>query len=176
MDIGFVNFGPLAWSRSPRIRFLSIGSRFCSTLSSDPSSRTSPLRFANPSPPSGWVEDFHLQASGHTRHTKHTAPLGQPDRELRLLQTYCPAGAAGSGAQASTNILARWGSRIGAQASPQKRVLGCGAGAASGTTAPTPSRPYRAFHCFGRHRLRHYGLQTYCPSGAAGYERSEPGD
>ena len=97
MDIGFVNFGPLAWSRSPRIRFLSIGSRFCSTLSSDPSSRTSPLRFANPSPPSGWVEDFHLQASGHTRHTKHTAPLGQPDRELRLLQTYWPAGAAGSG-------------------------------------------------------------------------------
>jgi hypothetical protein len=21
-----------------------------------------PLRFANPSPPSGWIEDFHLQA------------------------------------------------------------------------------------------------------------------
>jgi hypothetical protein len=27
------------------------------------------LRFANPSPPSGWVEDFHLQAIGHARHT-----------------------------------------------------------------------------------------------------------
>ena len=30
---------------------------------------TTPLRFANPSPPSGWVEDFHLQADIHARHT-----------------------------------------------------------------------------------------------------------
>ena len=30
---------------------------------------TTPLRFANPSPPSGWVEDFHLQADVHARHT-----------------------------------------------------------------------------------------------------------
>ena len=29
-----------------------------------------PLRFANPSPPSGWIEDFHLQAVVHTRHTR----------------------------------------------------------------------------------------------------------
>src|SRR5882672_7703721 len=28
-----------------------------------------PLRFANPSPPSGWVKDFHLQVSVHTPHT-----------------------------------------------------------------------------------------------------------
>ncbi len=28
-----------------------------------------PLHFANPSPSSGWIEDFHLQAVGHTRHT-----------------------------------------------------------------------------------------------------------
>jgi hypothetical protein len=28
------------------------------------------LRFANPSPPSGWMEDFHLQAVDHARHTK----------------------------------------------------------------------------------------------------------
>jgi hypothetical protein len=27
-----------------------------------------PLRFANPSPPSGWIEDFHLQAVDHARH------------------------------------------------------------------------------------------------------------
>ena len=27
-----------------------------------------PLRFTNPSPPSGWVKDFHLQAVGHARH------------------------------------------------------------------------------------------------------------
>jgi len=30
---------------------------------------TTPLRFTNPSPPSGWVEDFHLQAVEHARHT-----------------------------------------------------------------------------------------------------------
>jgi hypothetical protein len=32
---------------------------------------TTPLRFANPSPSSGWIEDFHLQALVHTRHTTH---------------------------------------------------------------------------------------------------------
>ncbi|TWI60432.1 hypothetical protein IQ16_07550, partial [Bradyrhizobium huanghuaihaiense] len=37
-----------------------------------------PLRFANPSPPSGWIEDFHLQAVAHTRHTTKTAGLGPP--------------------------------------------------------------------------------------------------
>jgi hypothetical protein len=31
---------------------------------------TTPLRFANPSPPSGWVEDFHLQPAEHARHTQ----------------------------------------------------------------------------------------------------------
>ena len=30
---------------------------------------TTPLRFANPSPPSGWIEDLHLQAVDHARHT-----------------------------------------------------------------------------------------------------------
>jgi hypothetical protein len=29
-----------------------------------------PLRFASPSPSSGWTEDFHLQAVVHTRHTR----------------------------------------------------------------------------------------------------------
>jgi hypothetical protein len=33
-----------------------------------------PLRFANPSPPSGWIEDFHLQAVGHARHTTKRPP------------------------------------------------------------------------------------------------------
>src|SRR5436305_11698717 len=31
-----------------------------------------PLRFANPSPSSGWIEDSHLQAVVHTRHTSKT--------------------------------------------------------------------------------------------------------
>ena len=30
---------------------------------------TTPLRFANPSPPSGWVEDSHLQTVEHAWHT-----------------------------------------------------------------------------------------------------------
>src|SRR6266702_3905840 len=34
-----------------------------------------PLRFANPSPPSGWIEDFHLQAVVHARRTKKKARL-----------------------------------------------------------------------------------------------------
>jgi hypothetical protein len=33
---------------------------------------TTPLRFANPSPPSGWIEDSHLQAVDHARHTRKT--------------------------------------------------------------------------------------------------------
>ena len=33
-----------------------------------------PLRFANPSPSSGWIEDFHLQAVVHTRHTARGPP------------------------------------------------------------------------------------------------------
>src|SRR5207247_6480922 len=39
---------------------------------------TTPLRFANPSPPSGWIEDFHLQAVVHARHTKR-----RPDDAIR---------------------------------------------------------------------------------------------
>jgi hypothetical protein len=35
---------------------------------------TTPLRFTNPSVPSRWVEDFHLQAIGHARHTKTNPP------------------------------------------------------------------------------------------------------
>src|SRR5882724_7930461 len=34
-----------------------------------------PLRFANPSPPSGWVEDLHLLAVEHARHTTGPASL-----------------------------------------------------------------------------------------------------
>lgn len=37
-----------------------------------------PLRFASPLPPSGWIEDLHLQAVGHARHTKRGRPEGRP--------------------------------------------------------------------------------------------------
>ena len=38
---------------------------------------TTPLRFANPSPPSGWIEDFHLQAVSHARHTYPVEPAAR---------------------------------------------------------------------------------------------------
>src|ERR1700694_3101860 len=60
---------------TPPIRFLFIGSHLFSTPPSDPASRRQPLRFTNPSPPSGWVEDFHLRAIEHARHT--TNPLSR---------------------------------------------------------------------------------------------------
>lgn len=45
-----------------------------------------PLRFANPSPSSGWVEDLHLRAVEHARHTRKSpdvsigAFLNDPDQ------------------------------------------------------------------------------------------------
>src|SRR6266516_5884085 len=54
---------------APCTRFLSIDSHVCSALPSDPALRRQPLRIANPSPPPGWVEDFHLQATEHAQHT-----------------------------------------------------------------------------------------------------------
>jgi hypothetical protein len=53
---------------------------------------TTPLRFANPSPPSGWMEDFHLQAVDHARHTERTPRQGtgqvrHPPREMHPTST-----------------------------------------------------------------------------------------
>ena len=36
-----------------------------------------PWCLANPSPPSGWVENLHLQAAEHAWHTKKTATVGE---------------------------------------------------------------------------------------------------
>jgi hypothetical protein len=45
-----------------------------------------PLRFANPSPPSGWIGDFHPQTVEHARHT--TKPLrGGTGHERPVLHT-----------------------------------------------------------------------------------------
>ncbi len=59
---------------TPQIRFLYVGSRFCSMLLSDDASRQSPLHFANPSPPSGWIRDLHPQTEKHARHTTKNQP------------------------------------------------------------------------------------------------------
>ena len=39
---------------------------------------TTPLRFTSPSPPSGWAEDFHLQAVSHARHTRRVEGCPPP--------------------------------------------------------------------------------------------------
>ena len=68
-------------ARAPCIRFLSIDSHICSPLPSDLASRRQPLRITNPSPPSGWVEDFHLPAAEHAQHT--TKPLKRQTLRVR---------------------------------------------------------------------------------------------
>src|SRR6266853_1531545 len=51
-----------------------------------------PLRFANPSPPSGCIEDSHLQAVDHARHTTKTP---RPPRGAFVFLSYrdaqCPS-------------------------------------------------------------------------------------
>src|SRR5579863_2037637 len=39
-----------------------------------------PLRFANPSPPSGWIRDSHPQTVEHARHTKTPGDAGLGNR------------------------------------------------------------------------------------------------
>jgi hypothetical protein len=74
MDMDFAIIGPLVRPNLPHIRFLSVRSWLCSTLPPDPASRRRPCAQLHPSPPSGWVEDFHLQAVVHARHTKKGGP------------------------------------------------------------------------------------------------------
>src|SRR5258705_6770687 len=86
---GLRDHWPARPTLTPQIRFLYIGSRFCSTLPSDRLTAT-PLRFAITSPLSGCEEDFHLQAVEHARRTKRAAldPIeGRP--ELLCLELLC---------------------------------------------------------------------------------------
>src|SRR5271156_3379710 len=56
---------------------------------------TTPLRFANPSPPPGWIRDLHPQTVEHARHTMtpvkpgleiaHAIPTSAAHRRLRSL-------------------------------------------------------------------------------------------
>src|ERR1700686_1972118 len=70
---GLRDHSPARPTLTPQIRFLYIGSRFCSTLPSDPYLTVTPLRFAITSPPSGCEEDFHLQAVERARRTKRNS-------------------------------------------------------------------------------------------------------
>src|SRR5712675_3312584 len=75
MDLEFAVSGPLV--RRSRLVFgvcpstRTFALRFLQT----PPRGDSPCVVANPSPPSGWVEDFHLQVTEHAQHT--TKPLAR---------------------------------------------------------------------------------------------------
>ena len=51
-----------------------------------------PLRFANPSPPSGWVEDFHFLAAGPAQHTVPRRDLISTFGGRRKSRHKCPDG------------------------------------------------------------------------------------
>src|SRR3712207_7214264 len=63
-----------------------------------------PLRFANPSPPSGWVEDFHLQAVEHARHTTKKPRRGR--RGSSCLMLWRPANASHAGHETNARRIA----------------------------------------------------------------------
>jgi hypothetical protein len=56
-------------TRAASIRFLYVRPLPCSTLPSDAASPRSPLRYANPSPPSSWIRDLHPPVVKHAWHT-----------------------------------------------------------------------------------------------------------
>jgi hypothetical protein len=62
--LGWAHLGDRPWFELPFARSLHPTDAFFR-----PHLAMTPLRFASPSPSSGWTEDFHLQAVVHTRHT-----------------------------------------------------------------------------------------------------------
>ena len=77
-----------------------------------------PLRFTNPSPPSGWIEDFHSQAIEHAGHTANRRSRPVPR------QRSAPGARAGTGADPRR--------RTGAMAGDNRGADGCGAPHGSG--------------------------------------------
>src|SRR6266702_7167119 len=75
MAVDFAIIGSLVRPGRPRYPVLVHRPATLLHASFRPRLATTPLRFANPSPPSGWIEDFHLQAVDHARHTKQKAPV-----------------------------------------------------------------------------------------------------
>jgi len=72
MTVDFAIIGSLVRPGRPRYPVLIHRAAALLHASFRPHLAMTPLRFANPSPPSGWIEDFHLQAVDHARHTKKT--------------------------------------------------------------------------------------------------------
>src|ERR1039458_3341061 len=77
--------GPFPARPAPYASYPVLVHRLASLLHASfrPRLTTSPLRFAIPSPPPGWEEDFHLQAVKHARHTTK----GHSPRAVPLLFT-----------------------------------------------------------------------------------------
>jgi len=71
--------------------------------SSRPRLATTPLRLANPSPPSGWIEDFHLQAVVHARHTPKYPLLLPPGVPADARRRPCSQDARGGRRSPSTH-------------------------------------------------------------------------
>jgi hypothetical protein len=70
MTLDFAIICPLVRPGRPRYPVLVHRAAALLHASFRPHLVVTPLRFANPSPPSGWIEDSHLQAVDHARHTK----------------------------------------------------------------------------------------------------------
>src|SRR5215475_9088435 len=78
MAVDFAFRCPLVRPGRPRYPVLVHRAAILLHASFRPHLAMTPLRFANPSPPSGWIEDSHLQAVDHARHT--TQEAGRTDR------------------------------------------------------------------------------------------------
>src|ERR1700693_4190713 len=69
MTLDFAIICPLVRPGRPRYPVLVHRAAILLHASFRPRLAATPLPFANPSPPSGWIEDLHLQAEDHARHT-----------------------------------------------------------------------------------------------------------
>src|SRR4030081_1819320 len=78
MDMDFAVSGPLV-RRSSLVPDVCPSTRtFAVSLLQTSPRGDSPCVVANPSPPSGWVEDFHLQATEHAQHTSKPLRVREP--------------------------------------------------------------------------------------------------
>ena len=68
---------------------------------------TTPLRFANPSPPSGWVEDFHPQADVHARHTIKRPASDRGGSANSTIHSISSASISGATARGGSSIAVR---------------------------------------------------------------------
>src|SRR5664279_645197 len=78
MDMGFAITCSLARHRRPYHPVLVHRPAYLFHASFRPHLAVTPFRFARPSPPSGWSEDFHLQAVEHARRTREGGHFGRP--------------------------------------------------------------------------------------------------